>query len=150
MDHLESVEVTGDRRSRWVATAPAGATVEWEAEIVEDRPNELIAWRSLEGSDVDNAGSVQFRRAPGGRGTIVDVEIEYNPPAGVIGAGVARLFGEEPTQQVHEDLRRFKRLLETGEIVVSDATLYGIGLTEQRPGRPPSDEEIREAKGGSR
>ncbi|HYE76242.1 MAG TPA: SRPBCC family protein, partial [Blastocatellia bacterium] len=117
MNHLESVQVTGDKRSHWVAKAPAGATVEWDAEITEDRPNEMIAWRSLEGADVDNRGSVRFERAPGGRGTIVKVDIEYNPPGGVIGAGIARLFGEEPSQQVQSDLRRFKQVIETGEVV---------------------------------
>jgi uncharacterized membrane protein len=136
MHHLESVSVTGGGRSHWVAKAPAGTTVEWDAEVTEDRPNELIAWRSLEGADVYNAGSVRFEPAAGNRGTVVTVEIEYNPPGGLIGADIAKLFGEDPSQQVYADLRRFKQLVETGEVVVSDATLRGTGLTEQRPAQP--------------
>jgi uncharacterized membrane protein len=136
MKHLESVSVTDEKRSHWTAKAPAGTTVEWDAEITEDRPNEMIAWRSLEGSDVDNSGSVHFERAPGGRGTLVRVEIEYTPPGGIVGAAIAKLFGEEPEQQVGDDLRRFKQVMETGEVVLSDATLPGTGLTEQRPAQP--------------
>src|SRR4030095_15214410 len=93
MKHLESVRATGDRRSHWAAKAPAGRTVEWDAEITEDRQNELIAWRSLEGSDVDSVGSVRFERAPGGRGTIVRVEMRYSPPGRRVGATVAELLG---------------------------------------------------------
>lgn len=141
MHHLESVKVTGDKRSHWVATAPAGTTVEWDAEITEDRPNELIAWRSLEGADVYNRGSVRFERAPGNRGTIVRVEIDYDPPGGKLGAAVAKLFGEDPEQQVNADLRRFKQVIETGEVVVSDATIRGTGATEQRPAQPSSPGE---------
>lgn len=122
MRHLESVRVTGDRRSHWKAKAPAGKSVEWDAETVEDRPNELIAWRSLEGSDVFNAGTVRFAPAPGGRGTEVRVDIEYDPPFGKLGSKVAMLFREEPGQQVQDDLRHFKQVMEVGEIVVSDAT----------------------------
>jgi uncharacterized membrane protein len=138
MHHLESVTVTGDRRSHWVATAPAGTTVEWDAEITEDRPNELIAWQSLEGADVYNRGSVRFERAPGNRGAIVRVEIDYDPPGGKLGAAVAKLFGEDPEQQIHSDLRRFKQVIETGEVVVSEGTTYGTGATEQRPAQPQS------------
>jgi len=139
MHHLESVRVTGEGRSHWVATAPAGTTVEWDAEITEDRPNELIAWRSLEGADVYNRGSVRFERAPGGRGTIVHVEIDYDPPGGRLGVAVAKLFGEEPELQVHSDLRRFKQVIETGEVVLSEGTVRGTGATEQRPAQPPAD-----------
>lgn len=138
MKHLESVRVTDDKRSHWVAKAPAGTTVEWDAEIVEDRPNELIAWRSLEGADVDNTGSVRFEPATAGRGTVVRVEIDYSPPGGVIGAGIAKLFGEEPEQQVREDLRRFKQVVETGEVVRSEGTLLNTGIFGQRPGQPPA------------
>jgi uncharacterized membrane protein len=147
MRHLEEVRVTGEGRSHWVAKAPAGTTVAWDAEITDDRPNELIAWRSLEGADVYNAGSVRFEQTRGVRGTIVRVEIDYAPPGGVIGAAVAKLFGEEPGQQVGADLRRFKQLIETGEVVVSDATLAGTGLTEQRPAQPAS-EAASAASGG--
>jgi uncharacterized membrane protein len=136
MKHLESVRVTGDRRSHWVAKAPAGTTVEWDAEITEDRPNELLAWRSLAGADVYNAGSVSFERAAGNRGTIVRVELDYDPPGGFVGATLAKLFGEEPQQQVEGDLRRFKQVIETGEVVLSEGTLQGKGLLEQRPAQP--------------
>jgi uncharacterized membrane protein len=122
MRHLESVTVTGDRRSHWKAKAPAGTSVEWDAETTDDRPNELIAWRSLPGSDVYNAGTVRFRPAPGGRGTEVRVDMEYDPPLGKLGSKVAMLWREEPGQQVEDDLRHFKQVMETGEIVISDAT----------------------------
>jgi len=138
MTHLESVQVTGDRRSHWRAKAPVGSTVEWDAEITEDRPNQLIAWRSLEGADVENSGSVQFVPAPGGRGTEVHVEIRYNPPGGMIGAAIAKLFGEEPSQQVKDDLRHFKQVMETGEVILSEATLEGSHW-RQRPAQPPAD-----------
>ena len=146
MKHLESVEDHGDGRSRWAAKGPAGSIVEWEATIIADVPGEVITWRSLEGSDVDHAGAVRFERAPGGRGTIVKVNIQYNPPAGVIGAAVAKLFGEEPEQQLDDDLRRFKQVLEVGEVVVSDATLLGTGYMEQRPGQPASARELESAE----
>lgn len=142
MRHLESVELLGDRRSRWRAKGPAGLRVEWEAETTAERPNELIAWRSLPGSQVDNSGTVRFQTAPGARGTEVRVELEYRPPAGALGRNVAWLFGEEPAQQIHEDLRRFKQLLETGEIPLSD----GPGLW--RPARPAADpDKVRSLAG---
>jgi uncharacterized membrane protein len=124
MNHLESVQVIDDRRSHWVAKGPLGSSVEWDAEITEDRPNELISWRSLEGSEVDNYGTVRFMRAPGDRGTEVRVEIEYNPPAGALGAGIAKIFGEAPEQQVKDDLAQLKMVLETGEIVKSDSSIH--------------------------
>lgn len=124
MSHLESVTVSDSRKSRWRAKAPAGMRVEWDAEITEDRPNELIAWRSLPGADVDNAGSVRFTPAPGGRGTEVKVELRYDPPGGAFGALVAKLFGESPEQQIAGDLRRFKQVMETGEVVHSDASIH--------------------------
>jgi uncharacterized membrane protein len=124
MSHLESVEVKDGRRSIWKARGPAGTTVSWEAETTEDRPNELIAWRSLAGADVDNSGVVRFTRAPGNRGTEVRVELTYRPPAGIVGATIAKLFGEAPTQQIKGDLRRFKNVMETGEVVHSDASIH--------------------------
>jgi uncharacterized membrane protein len=147
MKHLESVRITGEGRSHWVAKAPAGESVEWDAEVIEDRPNELIAWRSLEGADVDNSGSVRFERAPGNRGTIVKVDIEYNPPGGVIGKAVAKLFGEEPGQQVYDDLRCFKQVMEVGEVIVSDGTVWDNGLLTQRAAQPISGEELSKAQG---
>jgi uncharacterized membrane protein len=142
MRHLESVQTTGDRTSHWVARGPAGTRVEWDAEITEDQPNELIAWQSVEGSDVDNSGFVLFEEAPNGRGSILRVQFDYNPPGGVIGAAVAKLFGEEPSQQVADDLRRFKQIIEVGEVVLSDATIDGVGYFEQRPAQPAADAEL--------
>jgi uncharacterized membrane protein len=122
MQHLESVETLDGRRSHWKAKAPAGTSVEWDAETTEDRPNELIAWRSTEGATVPNEGVVRFEPAAGGRGTEVHVDLRYEPPAGKLGALVAKLFGEEPTQQVRDDLRRFKRNVESGELATSART----------------------------
>jgi uncharacterized membrane protein len=125
MKHLESVKVTGEKHSHWVVKAPAGTTVEWDAEITEDRPNELIAWRSLEGASLDNRGSVRFQPAAGGRGTMVRVEIEYRPLAGKLGSFVAKLFSREPQQEIQEDLRRFKQVIETGEIITTEGQPAG-------------------------
>jgi uncharacterized membrane protein len=119
MAHLESVRELDQRRSYWKVRAPLGTTVEWTAEIVEDRPNELISWRSVEGAQVPNSGRVRFIPAPGGRGTEVHLEITYDPPTGVVGASIAKLFGQEPGQQVASDLRRLKQVLETGEAMVA-------------------------------
>jgi uncharacterized membrane protein len=141
MRHLESVEVLDERRSRWRAKAPAGMKVEWEAELLEDRENEWIAWRSLPGSQIENSGSVRFSPAPGARGTEVRVQLQYNPPAGALGRGIAWAFGEEPDQQIHEDLHRFKQLMETGEIPLSD------GPSLWRAAQPGDPEKIRALAG---
>jgi uncharacterized membrane protein len=114
MDHLEAVTVLDERRSHWTAKGPAGSRVEWDAEIHNEIPNELIAWRSLEGSEVDNAGSVHFVPTENGD-TEVRVVLRYDPPAGKLGATVARLFGEDPSRQVADDLRRLKQVVEAGE-----------------------------------
>jgi uncharacterized membrane protein len=116
MKHLESIQVLDERRSHWVARGPAGRNVHWDAEIVADTPNEYIAWRSVGPSQVSHSGSVRFQLAPAGRGTIVHVSMQYTPPGGVLGSVAARLFGREPQQQIPEDLRRFKNVMETGEI----------------------------------
>ena len=146
MRHLESVEDLGDGRSHWTVKGPAGTTVEWDATIIADVPGEIITWRSLEDADVDHAGAVRFERAPGDRGTIVKVNIEYQPMGGVIGASIAKLFGEEPEQQLDDDLRRFKQVMEVGEVVVSEATLLGSGYLDQRPGRPAAATELEDAE----
>jgi uncharacterized membrane protein len=141
MIHLESVQPTGDRHSHWVATAPAGRTVEWDAELVEEREDELIAWRSLPGSDIGNEGFVRFVDAPGDRGTEIHVELSYDAPGGGAGDFAAKLFGEQPHQQVKDDLRRCKQVLETGGVVRSDGTPHGIsapGQVRQRPAQPVS------------
>jgi len=117
MEHVESVRMlTGGRQSHWVARAPGGRRIEWDAEIISDIENELIGWRSLQGSDVPNAGSVTFRDAAGGRGTEVRVELQYDPPGGAVGAFVAKLFGEEPSMQIRNDLKRLKTRLESGVV----------------------------------
>ena len=149
MQHLESVEEFSDGRSHWVATGPAGSSVEWDAQIVADDPGRVITWRSLENSDVDNAGAVRFEPAAGGRGTIVKVNIQYDPPGGVVGATVAKLFGEEPNQQLEDDMRRFKQVMEVGEVVVSDATLFGVGYFAQRPAQPPEPGELQQTEATS-
>ena len=139
MYHLQSVRRTGEGRTRWTAKAPAGRTVEWDAEIVADRTNQLIAWQSVDGSPVPNSGRVEFRRAAGGRGTEVRVELEVTPPGRKVGALVAKIFGENPQQQVRDDLRRFKQVIETGEITRSDSNPDGISVRRQmnqRPGQP--------------
>lgn len=119
MDHLESVEVFAGNRSHWKVKGPAGSTVEWDAEIIEDRPGELISWRSLEGADVDNVGTVRFIPMAGDRGTVVKIDLAYDPPAGRVGAAVARLFRRGPEQEIRSDLRPFKQLMETGEITTT-------------------------------
>jgi uncharacterized membrane protein len=121
MDHLESVRVTGNDRSHWVAKAPAGMKVEWDAEIINEVENQVIGWRSLPGSTVASAGSVNFDDAGTDRGTRITVHLQYEPPAGRLGALFAKLFGEEPSQQVRADLRRLKQILEAGEV----ATIQG-------------------------
>jgi len=115
MTHLDRVIETMDGRSHWVTAGPAGLAVEWDAEIINDVENKLIAWRSLPGSDVVTAGSVNFDTVRAGRSTQVSVHLQYAPPAGKAGALVASLFGRAPSQTIREDLRRFKRLLEAGE-----------------------------------
>jgi uncharacterized membrane protein len=144
MLHLELVEVTGSRRSHWVARAPRG-TVEWDADITEDVPNERIAWRSVEGSEIPNSGVVRFVRAPGDRGTEIHVELTYDPPAGKLGVLAAKIFGEEPSQQIRDDLRRFKQITETGEVLLSDGSPEGAGssMARQHPSQPAADSEAR-------
>jgi uncharacterized membrane protein len=142
MDHVESVEGNGNGRSHWKVKAPAGATVEWDAELVEDRPGEALVWRSVEGSGVQNSGAVRFLDAPRNQGTEVHVELDYGAPGGRLGEALAKLFGEQPTQQAKDDLRRFKQVLETGFVVVSEGSPEGSTARRhlvQRPGQPPPE-----------
>ncbi|MEH1812398.1 MAG: SRPBCC family protein [Nostoc sp.] len=125
MKHLKSVKVYDEKRSHWIANAPLDNTVEWDAEILEDRENEFISWASVEGADIDNSGFVRFKKAPGDRGTEVKVVLEYNPPGGALAATVAKLFGEEPEQQIGDELRRFKMLMEAGEIATTEGQPSG-------------------------
>jgi uncharacterized membrane protein len=119
-NNLLSVYVIDNTRSRWRLRAPGGVSLEWDAEITIDRENEMIGWRSLEGADLDNAGYVRFEKATGGRGTVVRVALQYNPPAGKLGATLATLLGERPAGVVGEALRRFKQIMETGEIPIAE------------------------------
>jgi uncharacterized membrane protein len=116
MEYLESVRQIDHRRSHWIAKAPAGRRVEWDAEIINEIPDELIGWRTLDGADVISAGSVRFVGAPGGRGTQVRVRMQYDPPGGKLGSAIAWMFGKEPSQTIREALRHFKQLMEAGEI----------------------------------
>jgi len=115
MENVERIDILDTARSHWVVKAPAGRTVEWDARITEEIPDRLIAWTSEEGADVANAGRIEFRDA-GARGTVVTVTILYDPPGGTIGRIVAKMFQREPKIQARRDLRRFKQLMETGEV----------------------------------
>lgn len=119
MENIVSITPLDDTRSHWIVQAPAGKTVEWDAVIVEDIPDQLIRWQSAEGAEVTHSGHIEFRDAQAGRGTAVTATILYDPPAGSIGKIVAKLFQEEPEIQARRDLRRLKQLLETGEIATS-------------------------------
>jgi uncharacterized membrane protein len=132
MRHLESVTLFDDGRSHWMARGPAGTRVEWDAVIINDVENKVIGWRSLEHADISSAGSVNVREAPGGRGTELRVRLQYAPPAGRFGAWVAWMAGEEPSQQIREDLRRVKQLLEAGEIATTEGQPAGHGRTHGR------------------
>jgi uncharacterized membrane protein len=123
MDHLESVTVIDETRSHWVAKGPAGTRIEWDAVIHNELDDELIAWRSLPGSEVNNAGSVHF--TPTAHGTEVRVVLSYEPPAGRVGAFVARLLGEEPSKQVEDDLRRFKQVMDSGDVMAGPRSHAG-------------------------
>lgn len=139
MENLESVTQLDENRSHWVAIGPGGKKIEWDAEIYNEKEGELIAWRSLAGADITNAGSVHFEEAPGGRGTYVKVTLNYNPPGGKAAALFAKLFGQEPGQLVEHNLRRLKQLIETGEIATTEGQPSG--------GRAESSREQRDATG---
>lgn len=119
MDNIHSVTVLDDRRSHWVVAAPGGQTVEWDAQITEDVEGQVIAWESAGDADIRSTGRIEFRDAPPGRGTLVTATIVYDPPAGRLGQMVAKLMQREPKMQARRDLRRFKQLMETGEISTS-------------------------------
>jgi uncharacterized membrane protein len=131
MKNLKSVTVSDQRKSHWVAKGLGAAKVEWDAEIYNEIENKLIAWRSLENADVVNAGSVRFQKAPTGHGTYVRVTVNYNPPAGKLGATIAQLLGGEPTQLIKEDLRRLKQMMEAGEIATIDGQTSGRAESEE-------------------
>src|SRR3954468_21106171 len=132
MRHVASVSETSNGHLRWSGKGPVGRSLTWEAEIVADRPNERIAWRSLEASMLPNHGSVLLRRAPQDRGTEVHLTVGFEPPGGVLAAKVVRLFEGIPEQQLKNDLRRLKQILETGDVVRSDASIHR-GMHAARP-----------------
>jgi uncharacterized membrane protein len=139
MEHLESVEDRGSGQSRWTAKAPGGRSVQWDAEIVDEQPQERISWRSREGSDVANSGTVRFMSAPGNRGTEIHLDMQYDMPGGAFGVLIAGIVGEEPRQQVGDDLRRAKQILETGTVVRSEGSPEGPltrRFIRQRPAQP--------------
>jgi uncharacterized membrane protein len=138
MENIERIEVLDDKRSRWEVKAPAGRTVEWEAHVIKDEPGRLIVWESAPGADIKNAGQVEFKDAPGGRGTEVHATIVYEPPGGQIGEFFAKLFQKDPGIEARRDLRRFKQLMETGEIA-----------TTKSPGAGPSTRDNLKTKGAS-
>jgi uncharacterized membrane protein len=138
MLHLETIHIRDNRRSRWTARGPSGARLEWEVELTADRPNQLISWRSLEGSQIESAGTVRFRPAPGGRGTEIVLVLEFIPPPGSLGVTLTQLLGEEPSRKAASDLRRFKQVVETGEVLHSDASIH----RGPHPARPPEAREI--------
>ncbi|NJL09583.1 MAG: cyclase [Calothrix sp. SM1_7_51] len=127
MKHLKHVKVFDEKRSHWIANAPLGNSVEWDADIIAEKENEFISWASVEGSDVKNSGIISLKKAPAERGTEVKIVMIYQPIGGVIGAAIAKLFGEEPEQQLSDDLRRFKMLMEAGEIATTEGQPRGKG-----------------------
>lgn len=129
MKHLKNVKVYDAARSHWTTSGPLNTTIEWDAVITEDRENELIAWASVAGADVENSGLIRFQETPNNRGTQVKVITEYNPPAGAIGDAITKLFGESPKQQLGDDLRCFKMLMETGEISTTEGQPQGHKTT---------------------
>ena len=146
MAHVDDITVSG-RRSHWTVTAPFGRTVEWDADIIDEVPDRSLRWQSLEGADVANSGSISFVPAPGDQGTEVHVTIEYSVPGGTLGEALARWAGEDPHQQLDDDLRRFKQVMETGEVVRSDGAPYGKRARKefpQHPAQPLTDEEFAE------
>jgi uncharacterized membrane protein len=122
LKHVEAVNLLDDYRSHWVVKGPAGKRFEWYAEIHNEKENELIAWRTV-GGEVKHAGTVLFTPAPGGRGTEVKVELRYEPPAGIVGATLAKLLGHDPADQVEEDLRRFKQVMEMPDVLSRSASV---------------------------
>lgn len=146
MLHLKSVSGDGDGRTHWEANAPLRRSVKWDAEITGDEPGRRISWKSLPGADIDNAGTVHFAPAPGDRGTEVRVDLHYDVPGGRVGRAVAKLFGEEPEQQVRDDLRRFKQVLETGDLVRTESLPHGTDARHQFAQGPAQPAKRKKAR----
>jgi uncharacterized membrane protein len=138
MDQIDSVHPTTGGLSRWKVKAPPGLGVEWNAKVVNDVPNELIRWASVDSENVDSTGTVRFKTAPGNRGTVVSLEIEYKPKGGRLGARVAKMFAAIPKTQLKNDLRRFKQIMEIGEVMKSDST----AVPGMQPAQPPSRKKL--------
>jgi uncharacterized membrane protein len=149
MAHLDEVTTTGNGLTHWRARAPLGQNVEWDAEITSDVPAQRIAWRSVGDPDVPNEGEVRFLAAPGGRGSEIHVTLRYWVPGSKVGEAIARYLGEDPHQQLDDDLRRFKQIAETGEVVRSEGAPGGKrarGEFPQHPARPLSPGELQEVQ----
>jgi uncharacterized membrane protein len=145
MAHVDEVTTSDDGRSHWRVSAPFGRDVEWAAEIIDEQPGSRLEWRSIDGAEVDNSGLITFVPAPKGQGTEVHVRIRYEVPGGVLGKALARWAGEDPRQQIDDDLRRFKQVMETGEVVRSDGAPWGKQARKefpQRPAQPMSADEV--------
>lgn len=127
MNHIQSVTQKGDGISHWVMKTSHDRTLQWDARLIEDKPGQMLSWQSLEGADVDNAGSVWFTPAVGGRGTVVKVSMKYSPPGGKLGSLMAKLMGDSADKQMAEDLFRLKSLLETGETPTTEGQPRGSG-----------------------
>jgi uncharacterized membrane protein len=147
MAHVDDVQMTGPRTSHWKVSAPFDREVEWDAETTEDVPGSRLSWRSTEGADVANSGEVSFLRAPDGTSTEVHVTLTYDAPGGGLGKALAKYFGEDPSQHLDDDLRRFKQVMETGQVVRSEGAPWGKRARRefpQHPAQPLSDVELKE------
>jgi uncharacterized membrane protein len=144
VSRVESVQDQGGGRSHWTAKV-AGMSIEWESQTIFDEANHRIAWHSLEGSTMDNYGSVRFERAPGGRGTMVQAHMKYSLPGGAVTSGIAKLFGADPEQELNKTLRAFKAIMETGEVIKSDASIHA-GMHAAQP--PEQAQPLPSAEGG--
>jgi uncharacterized membrane protein len=138
MDQIDSVRITSGRRAHWKVKAPAGLSVEWDAEVVTDTPNEMISWESVDSAELENSGTVRFRPAAGNRGTEIELQMNFKPKGGELGQRVAKYFSTIPRMQMMNDLRRFKQIIELGEIVKSDAT----AVKGMQPAQPPQYSEL--------
>jgi uncharacterized membrane protein len=147
MAHVEEVQVTGPRTSHWRVSAPFDREVEWDAGTIEEVPGSRLSWRSIDGADVPNSGEVRFVTAPDGISTEVHVTLTYDAPGGALGKALAKYFGEDPSQHLDDDLRRFKQVMETGQVVRSDGAPWGKRARHefpQHPAQPLSDDELKE------
>jgi uncharacterized membrane protein len=147
MAHVDDIQMTGPRTSHWKVSAPFDREVEWDAETTEQVSGSLLSWRSKEGAAVANSGEVRFVRAPDGISTEVHVTLTYDAPGGGLGKALAKYFREDPSQHLDDDLRRFKQVMETGQVVRSDGAPWGKHARHefpQRPAQPLSDDELKE------